>query len=159
MTRALIGLVASLGLMAQGHVPRPAPELKIGATTLSNFRGRVVLLAFISTECPHCQRVSGVFEQLSHELPGLRVAEVAFNEGADTAAFTKRFSLTFPVGIGTNDTAYDFLGIKRGERLGTPQIVAIDKTGVIRAQSERIGSPILQTHDYLYALLKAMGAR
>ena len=63
------------------------------------------------------------------------------------------------MGVGTTDAAYDFLGIARGERLGTPQIVVIDRSGVIRAQSERLGSPMLQTHDYLYALLKAMGAR
>ena len=63
------------------------------------------------------------------------------------------------MGTNTSDQAHDFLGIPRGARLGTPQVVAIDKTGMIRAQSERLGSPILQTHDYLRELLKAMGAR
>jgi peroxiredoxin len=165
LKRILTALLAgSLALVAQGPVPRPAPELKIveasgQTTTLSGLRGRVVLLAFISTQCPHCQKVSGVFEQLSHEFGGkLRVAEVAFDEGADATAFTKRFHLTFPVGIGTNDAAYDFLGIKHGERLGTPQVVIIDRAGLIRAQSERLGSPILQTADYLRALLKAVAA-
>lgn len=161
MKIALIALLAGgLTLMAQGPVPRPAPELKIGTATLSGWRGHVVLLAFISTECPHCQRASGVFEQLSHEFTGkVQVAEVAFNEGADTVAFTKKFGLSFPVGAGTTDAAHDFLGISRGERMATPQIVVIDRSGLIRAQSERLGSPILQTHDYLYALLKAVGAR
>jgi thiol-disulfide isomerase/thioredoxin len=148
-----------LALLAQGPVPRPAPELKIGTGTLSSWREHVVLLAFISTHCPHCQRASVVFEQLSHEFPQLRVAEVAFDEGADTAGFAKKFALSFPVGTGTSDLAHDFLGIARGARLGTPQVVAIDKKGVIRAQSERLGSPILQTHDYLRDLLRAMGAQ
>jgi thiol-disulfide isomerase/thioredoxin len=152
-------LACSLALMAQGLVPRPAPQLKIGSATLSSWRGHVVLLAFISTECPHCQRASGVFEQLSHEFAGLQVAEVAFNENANGAAFTGRFHLSFPVGTGTSDMAHDFLGITRGARLGTPQVVAIDKSGTIRAQSERLGSPILQTHEVLYALLKAMEGR
>ena len=149
-------LAGCLTLLAQGPVPRQAPELKIGAATLSSWRGHVVLLAFISTECPHCQRASGVFEQLAHEIAGLEVAEVAFNDGADTSAFRKRFGLTFPVGVSNTDAAPDFLGIDRGARLGTPQIVVIDRSGVIRAQSERLGSPILQTHDYLVALLKAV---
>jgi peroxiredoxin len=161
----LIALMGSVALMAQGVVPRPAPELKIveasGRTTaLSGYRGRVVLLAFISTECPHCQRVSGIFEELAREFAGkVQVAAVAFNENADTSTFAKRFGLSFPVGTGTSDLAHDFLGIARGARLGTPQVVAIDKAGVIRAQSERLGSPMLQTHDYLRELLKAMGAR
>jgi peroxiredoxin len=161
--RALIAFLAGgLALMAQGPVPRPAPELKIveasGKTTmLSSFRGRVVLLAFISTQCGHCQAASRVFEQLSREFAGrLQVAEVAFNEGADTAQFTKQFGLSFPVGSGTVDLAHDFLGLSRGTRLGTPQVVVIDRTGVIRAQSERLGSPILQTPDFLRDLLKAV---
>ena len=154
----LVLLVAS-ALRAQGPVPRPAPELRIGTATLANLRGHVVLLAFISTECVHCQRASGVFEQLLHEVSGLRVVEVAFNENPDTSTFVKRFGLSFPVGTSTSEVAHDFLGIERGMRLGTPQVVAIDKTGMIRAQSERLGSPVLQTHDFLYSLLKAMGAK
>ena len=159
----LIGLLAGLALSAQGLVPRPAPDLKIveatGKTTrLSSFRGRVVLLAFISTQCPHCQHASGLFEQLSHEFAGtLQVAEVAaFGDTSDAAAFGKRLGLTFPVGIGTSEAAHDFLGLARGARVGTPQVVVIDRRGVIRAQSERQGSPILQTYDYLHDLLKAV---
>ncbi len=158
-------LAGGLAVMAQGPVPRPAPELKIveasGKTTrLSSYRGRLVLLAFISTQCPHCQRASGVFEQLLHEFAGkLQVAEVAFDEGGDTAAFAKRFGLSFPVGVGTSALARDFLGITRGARLGTPQVVVMDRSGMIRAQSERLGSPILQTHDYLHELLKAIEAQ
>lgn len=162
----LIALLAgALTLQAQGPVPRPAPELKIveasGKTMmLSRLRGRVVLLAFISTQCPHCQKASVIFEQLSHEFPGrLQVAEVAFDEGGNTAAFAKKFSLSFPVGAATSDQVHDFLGLERGARLGTPQVVAIDGHGLIRAQSERLGSPLLQTHDYLRQLIEAMEAK
>lgn len=162
MKLILVVLAGSLVLRAQGPVPRPAPELKIveasGRTTmLSSYRGRVVLLAFISTQCGHCQRASQVFEQLGHEFAGrLQVAEVAFDEHADTAAFTKRFGLTFPVGSSSSDAAHAFLGVAPGARVGTPQVVAIDRTGVIRAQSERLGTPMLQTPEYLRGLLKAM---
>jgi len=84
-------LLVSLTLVAQGPIPRLAPDLRIveasGKTTvLTGFRGRVVLLAFVSTQCAHCQRASVVFEQLSHEFgDNLQVAEVAFDERADTA--------------------------------------------------------------------------
>src|SRR5579864_7942507 len=149
-------LTAGMALMAQGPVPRPAPDLKIGTATLASWRGKIVLLAFISTECPHCQRASVLFEQLSHEFPKLQVVAVAFNEKADVPAFVKRLGLSFPVGVSTSDAAHDFLGIARGARLGTPQVVVIDRAGVIRAQSERVGSPILQTHDYLSEVLKAV---
>ena len=162
MKRALILALVGVELWGQGAVPRPAPELKIVQSsgeiaTLSSYRGRVVLLAFISTQCIHCQKVSAIFEQLGREYAGkLQVAEVAFDEGADVAAFKKRFGLTFPVAIGTSDAAHAFLGIPPGARLGTPQVVAIDRAGVIRAQSERLGTPMLQTAEYLRSLLNAM---
>jgi peroxiredoxin len=162
MKRMLILALAGGSLWGQGAVPRPAPELKItqssGETaTLSSYRGRIVLLAFISTQCVHCQKASVVFEQLGREYAGkLQVAEVAIDEGADVGVFKKRFGLTFPVGTSTSDAVHAFLGIPPGARLGTPQVVAIDRIGIIRAQSERLGTPILQTTDYLRSLLNAM---
>ena len=162
MRRLLLLAVAGAALWGQGTVPRPAPELKIiqssgEIATLSSYRGRVVLLAFISTQCVHCQKASAVFEQLGREYAGkLQVAEVAFDEGADSSAFKKRFGLTFPVGTSSSDAAHAFLGIPPGARLGTPQVVAIDRTGIIRAQSERLGTPMLQTPEYLRSLLNAM---
>ena len=155
-------LGGGLALKAQGPVPRPAPELRIveasGRTTmLSGYRGRVVLLAFISTQCVHCQAASKVFEELSHEFTGrLQVSEVAFDEGADPAEFSKRFGLTFPVGSTTSGVARAFLGVASGARLGTPQVVVIDQRGIIRAQSERLGTPLLQTSEYLRGLLKVI---
>ena len=162
MRRVLVLAVAGGALWGQGEVPRQAPELNIvqgsgKIAPLSSYRGRVVLLAFISTRCVHCQKASAVFEQLAHEYAGrLQVAEVAFDDGADGAAFKKRFGLTFLVGTSSSDAAHAFLGIPRGARLGTPQVVAIDRAGIIRAQSERLGTPMLQTADYLRSLLNAM---
>jgi len=165
MKRMLILALAGGSLWGQAAVPRPAPELKIiqssgEIATLSSYRGRVVLLAFISTQCVHCQKASEVFEQLGREYAGtVQVAEVAFDDGADVAAFKKRFGLTFPVGISTSDAVHAFLGIPPDARLGTPQVVAIDRAGIIRAQSERLGTPMLQTAEYLRGLLNAMLGR
>src|SRR5690349_19291675 len=165
MKPALVGLAAAVLsslVWAQAPVPRPAPEFRIvessvRTTQLSRLRGRAVLLAFISTECVHCQRASLVFEQLLHEFSGkLQVAEIAFNEGADGATFARRFGLTFPVGSSSSEAVHGFLGIPAGERLGTPQVVVIDRNGAIRAQSERLGTPLLQTPDYLRSLLRAL---
>ena len=162
MKRMLTLALAGSSLWGQGAVPRPAPEFRIvqgsgEVATVSSYRGRIVLLAFISTQCVHCQKASEVFEQLGRAYAGkLQVVEVAFDEGADVAAFKKRLGLTFPVGISTSDAVHAFLGIPPGARLGTPQVVAIDGTGIIRAQSERLGTPMLQTADYLRSLLNAM---
>ena len=66
------------------------------------------------------------------------------------------FATLARMGISTSDAVHVFLGIPPGARLGTPQVVAIDRTGIIRAQSERLGTPMLQTAEYLRGLLNAM---
>jgi len=53
-----------------GEVPRPAPDFSIvipggKPMLLRALRGKVVLLAFISTTCPHCQH-------LTQELAGIQ---------------------------------------------------------------------------------------
>ena len=160
MRNVVIALLAGgLALRAQGPVPRPAPDLKIGTAALSSWRGHVVLLAFISTECPHCQRVSGVFEQLLHEFAGLRVAELAFNDGADTAAFSQAVRTELPGGHCHHRPDARLPGDRARGAAGNAASCCDRPIGAIRAQSERLGSPILQTHDYLYALLKAVEAK
>jgi peroxiredoxin len=124
---------------------------------LTGYRGQSVLLAFISTQCVHCQKVSLVLEQLGREFSGrAQVMEIAFDENADAAAFKRRFGLTFPVGTESSAAVHGFLGIPAGARLATPQMVAIDRAGIIRAQSEREGTPLLQTADTLRSLLIAL---
>ena len=158
MKAAALTLLALCSILPGQTVPRPAPELTVTANTkLSDFRGRIVVLAFISDECPHCQSVSRVMEQLSREFAGkLTAAEVAFNAGADVRKFAQRFGLTFPIGTATPDAVHAFLEIPRGLRLGTPQMVIIDQKGMIRAQSERLGTPLLQTPEFLRSLVRAL---
>jgi peroxiredoxin len=151
----LLPALAAGMLFAEAPIPRPAPELKIGSTHLSSYRGRVVLLAFISTQCAHCQRASLVFEQLTHEFGNsLQVAELALSP--DVAGFAKRLGLSFPVSDCSGEEARSFLGLPSTTALGTPQVVVIDRSGMIRAQSERVGTPMLQSADYLRSLLRAV---
>ncbi|HEY7338199.1 MAG TPA: TlpA disulfide reductase family protein [Bryobacteraceae bacterium] len=159
-------LFMAAAALAQVKVPRPAPELEIaepsGRTAkLSSYRGDVVLLAFVVTSCPHCQAASKEFEKLQMEFGqrGFHAAEVAFDENPDVAAYTSRFGLTFPVGRGTDAGMRAFLGIAPHDRLATPQVVLIDRIGMIRAQSERLGSPMLQSGDVLRGLIAAMLGR
>jgi hypothetical protein len=48
-----------------------------------------------------------------------------------------------------------FLGLTDA-RLGTPQMVYVDQAGMIRAQSERLGTPMLQASDYMRSLVGAL---
>src|SRR5580658_5361356 len=78
------------GLVAYAQqVPRPAGEFAIkmpnGQTTLlSQYAGKVVLLAFISTTCPHCQHTTQVLSAIQNEYAsrGVQILAAAFNPEA-----------------------------------------------------------------------------
>jgi peroxiredoxin len=153
-------LLTAAAALAQIKVPRPAPDFLLvepsGRTAkLSSYRGQVVLLAFVLTTCPHCQAASRDFEKLQREFAprGFRVMEVAFDEGANVAAYSQRLAITFPVGRGERSQVLEFLGIPHNVRIGTPQVVLIDRAGWIRAQSAREGSPLLQSAEVLRGLI------
>jgi hypothetical protein len=58
------------------------------------------------------------------------------------------------VGYSTVAAADRYLGRSPTERLTLPQIVVIDREGVIRAQSGATGDPKLEDENYLRGLLE-----
>src|ERR1700683_2893790 len=96
------------GLVAYAQqVPRPAGEFAIKMpngqiTLLSQYTGKVVVLAFISTTCPHCQHTTQLLSGLQNEYGprGVQFLAAAFNPAAEhlVPAFIAQFRPTFPVG-------------------------------------------------------------
>jgi hypothetical protein len=133
-------LLSTYSVLAQPKPPRPAPRLNL----LEPCRGKVTVAAFIVTSCAHCQAFThGVLEPL-HASRQICAVAVAFNQDADTARFASDQGLTFPVFKLERKFVREFLGITGPDRaLGTPQVVVIDKEGIIQAQSAAEGSPLL----------------
>ncbi len=159
----LAAMLMAVALSAQVRVPRPAPELVIAGPAahevrLSSLRGRVVLLAFVLTTCGHCQEASKGFEHLRDQFGsrGFEVVEAAINDNADSATYTRQLNLRFPVGVTQRANALRFLGIRGDQRIGLPQVVLIDRTGMVRAQSAPEGSPMLQSEDVLRGLIERL---
>ena len=125
-------------------IPRPAPELVIKQANnqpdllLSRFRGKVVALEFILTTCGHCQKASQVMNKVYRDFGarGLQPLSVAINDMANmfVAEFAKQYGLNFPVGYVHRDSASEFLQHSRMKSMMMPQLVIIDRKGVIRAQ-------------------------
>jgi peroxiredoxin len=138
---AILAFTTAVAIAAQ--LPRPAPELAFRLPNgqqqlISNYRGRVVALEFLLTGCPHCQRSSQVLEKLYREYAsrGFQPLGVAINSDAAAAVpgFIQRFGLTHPVGIGDNAAAKNYVQVPPGQRLMMPQLLIIDRKGVIQAQ-------------------------
>jgi len=144
-------LAFGLSLQAAAPVPRPAGEFKIHEpsgkdTLLSAQKGKVVVIQFLFTWCPHCQVTAQWLSRMQAELgsKGLQVYGVAFNDEvltknvAENNKVTAAFSqyAQFPVGlVTTKEPVLRFLGFSVLDNYGVPQLVVIDKKGVVRAQT------------------------
>ena len=141
--RSLLALLLLASSATAATLPRQAPELAIhmtdgSQTLLSNYKGKVVLLAFVFTTCPHCQNVTGILNGLQAEYAGkgVQVLESCFNEGAKdlTAAFKETYVRGFPVGYNEKMTVLEFLQHSAMEPYYVPILVYIDRKGMIRSQ-------------------------
>src|ERR1019366_8929970 len=72
------------------QIPRQAPELAIQMPgrqmLLSQFRGYICAVAFMSTTCPHCQHLATVLAPIQQEYApkGVQVLGIVFNPEANT---------------------------------------------------------------------------
>lgn len=152
-------LVSLSLLSAQPATPRKAPELTIVEPSgkeilLSSYRGKVVALAFVLTTCPHCQAESQVLSKLNTELgpKGFQPVAVAFNENAQflVDSFVQNFHVNFPVGYAAKrQTVTDYLQVDDKKPWNVPQILLIDRRGMIVAQSSPMGTEELQEENPL----------
>jgi len=155
---------------AMPPVPRPAPDFVVHFTngnemTLRSLKGKVIVLTCISTTCPHCQHASQVFTKLYEEYGarGFQPVGVAFNTMANLYVdeFVRNFGIKHPVGYSPTELVLTFMGISPMERYVVPQIVWIDKKGVIREQTPPLGDEkmLQESHwrEMIETLLKEPG--
>jgi peroxiredoxin len=165
--RYIVSLATLLALgfpaVAAPPVLRDSPEFTIvdpsGHTTpLSSFKGRVVVIEFLLYRCPSCLRVAQTINKLQGEMAnrGFRPIGIVFDDGVtepvvhDLALLLK---LNYLVGYTTSDQVDRYLGRSPVVRLQVPQVVVIDRAGVIRAQSRPSGEANLTDESYLRNLV------
>ena len=139
-------------------VPRKSPEFTInqpagGQILLSSFKGKIVVMPFMFTTCPHCQREAQMLTKLQKEFAprGVVMLGTVFNDAnaAMASQFVKEFNVGFPVGFASRDSVVSYLGLSVLDRWVVPQVAIIDKKGNVVAQSAATGTPELQDEVYL----------
>jgi thiol-disulfide isomerase/thioredoxin len=139
----ILGFCVFLAPLAGAEMLRPAPEFVVKLTSgkqllLSSFRGKVVALMFVSTDCPHCQDTTRFMESVQKQYgpKGFQTLAVAFNAMAVMLVqdFIKKTGATFPVGYEERDPVYSFLQRSVSLRTYVPIMVFIDRQGKIRGQ-------------------------
>ncbi|MGH9673382.1 MAG: peroxiredoxin family protein [Bryobacteraceae bacterium] len=139
--RSFLALTTAAALPA-AQVPRPAPDVAGKLANgedlkLNSYRGKVVGLAFVVTTCPSCQNFSRLMQKVYQEYGprGFQPLAVATNEMAHMLIgdFSRSLGLSFPVGYSSRDAACEFLQWPVIMQMLVPQLVFVDKKGVIRA--------------------------
>jgi peroxiredoxin len=145
--------------------PRRSPEFQINFVggeqkLLSSYRGKVVMVEFLHTTCPHCQHASQVFSKLYTEYGsrGFQPLGVAWNEMASMLVpdFIKNNKVNYPVGFASREAVMDYLAMSPTERSVVPQIVWIDRKGMIRSQTPPLGDEKMLTEKYWREMIETL---
>jgi thiol-disulfide isomerase/thioredoxin len=119
----------AFSLLRPGAAPLP----------LSQYRGKVVALIFISTVCSHCQDFTKAINPIARKYAarGVQFVECAVNDAADVGLkqFITQFQPAFPVGWGTQEAMMSFLGVTPLDDPNAryvPHMVLLDRAGLMR---------------------------
>ena len=165
-----LGLALGLSVQAESPLPRPSKEFTVATPQgqqilLSSLKGKVTVIQFLFTWCPHCQAFSKILTQLNTEYAprGFQALGVAFDDDDPKTPPLKEKAMAygqqyagFPVGFATRGPVLAYLGISELERIGVPQIVVIDRKGVIREQSPSQGGGPLGDPAHLKPLIETL---
>ena len=165
---ASLAILLALGFPAVAAPPvlRDSPEFTIvdpsGSTTpLSSFKGQVVVIEFLLYRCPSCLRIAQTINKLHGEMAdrGFRPIGIVFDDGVTEPVvrdLVQLLKLNYPVGYTTSDQVDRYLGRAVLIRFQVPQVVVIDRAGVIRAQSRPSGETDLVNETYLRNLVREL---
>ena len=127
------GPVFCLGQMSSGGSPAPGFTLKDlsgRSFSLSDTRGKVVILDFWATWCPPCRMEIPHFQALYEEYKdeGLVVVGIALDRGGAAAVkpFIESNGVSYPILIGDQNVQASYGGIR-----GIPTTFIIDRHGRI----------------------------
>jgi thiol-disulfide isomerase/thioredoxin len=133
---ALVGLGLAIFLAAQpraqGQTPLfSAPAISGEQVSLSDYRGKVVMLNFWATWCPPCRAEMPVIEAAYRQYQNQGFVVLAVNNAEDintVGAFARQFELSFPVLMDTSARIQRQFGIT-----GYPTSLFLDANGELYA--------------------------
>jgi len=128
---------------AQSALGRRAPGFSLPDQTLKqhdlqDYRGKVILLDFMRTDCPKCQALTQALEQVKAKFGDkIQVLSVVPANGVDSQQTVTNYMSTFkasnPFLFDCGQMSASYLNITpQNPQIHLPQLVIVDKTGMIR---------------------------
>ncbi len=134
--------LAALAAFGQAS-PRPAPEFTFQMPDgtkklLSAYKGKVVIVAFMQTGCPHCQHFAQQLSLYQQEYgpKGVQVIGAVFDNGAKAGyqKFKESYVKGFPLGISDENTVMGWLRQPMDQGYFVPIVAFVNKRGQIVSQ-------------------------
>lgn len=157
--------LASSSLLAQAPVLRKSPEFSIKKSSgeevlLSSFKGKVVVMEFLFIGSSHCLELAEMLNKLQADLGprGFQAIAVAFGQHADQAMVghvEERLHLSYPLAYSTPGDVDVYLGRQGAEKLKIPQLIVIDRKGMIRSATGT-ANPTLEDETLLRVVLEPL---
>lgn len=138
MRTILIAALSIVSLLAADG-PRRAPGFALADTKaklydLYDYRGKIVLLEFMQTNCAHCAAFTNVIKKIQQKY-GDKVAILAVANPPDNGNTVNQFiaghQITYPVLFDMGQVAYSY--VLKGS-VDLPQVFLIDSKGMIYSQ-------------------------
>lgn len=112
------------------------PDLKAEQHDLADYRGKVVILEFMQTTCPHCAAFVDVLDKVQQKF-GNKVGIVAVVNPPDNqqavAAYITGHKIAYPILFDCGQVAYSYL---RKVQFDLPQVYVIDANGMVQRHYE-----------------------
>ena len=108
------------------------PDVRAAEHDLADYRGKVVILEFMQTSCPHCNAFANILSQVQQKY-GDRVAVLAVTNPPDdqnkVAGYMNAHKAVYPVLMDCGQVAFSYL---RSPSFDIPHVYLIDANGMIR---------------------------
>jgi peroxiredoxin len=139
LTPLLLVALSFAGASYAADPPRRAPGFalpdgKMKIYDLYDYRGKPVLLEFMSTTCEHCAEFTAVIDKVLQKY-GERIQVLSVANPPDNTATVGRFAaarkITYPVLFDSGQAAYSYI---LRPTFDLPQIFLIDAQGIIQRQ-------------------------
>lgn len=102
---------------------------------IEDYKGKVVMVMFFSTDCPHCQNTARILAPIYREYrgKGVEFLGVAVNPSAaqNLPAFVAQYGVEYPVGLGSSTQWSSFAKFSVTKRAYVPHVLFVDKEGKV----------------------------
>jgi peroxiredoxin len=131
-------LLCAAALFAGENTGRRAPgfalpDSKMNFHDLADYRGKIVLIEFTQTDCPHCAAFAPVLNQIQQKYGGKVVILGVVNgphDGAEkVAAYVSGHQIAYPILFDSGQMEFSY--VRKGS-VDNPCVFLIDGNGIIR---------------------------